>query len=116
MTVLEPTLFPFEIIDYNTNTGIDLLVREKSELTLEQKNTRIFYVEMKNKLDSSFNHSFDYLHSVVCWDTKIKDGDTILDLGGNKRTMKIVNPGKEGDNTVYYLEVVGEGETLQFMY
>lgn len=102
ITVLEPTLFPFEIIDYNTNTGIDLLVREKNELTLEQ--TRIFYVEMKNKLDNRFNHSFDYIHSVVCWDTKIKDGDTILDLGNNKRTMKIVNPEKDGDNTLYYLE------------
>jgi hypothetical protein len=102
LMAIEPDLFPFEIIDYNTNTGLDLLAREKTDLTLEQ--TRIFYVEMKNKLDGHFNHSFDYLHSVICWDTKVKDGDVIMDLGENKRTMRIANPQHEQDITNYYLE------------
>ncbi|MDQ6786748.1 MAG: ATP-binding protein [Acidobacteriota bacterium] len=57
--ILEPKLFPFEIVDYNTNTGIDILVKERNEQTLE--NSRFYYVELKNILEKKFNHSFENL-------------------------------------------------------
>jgi hypothetical protein len=102
LSIVAPDLFPFEVIDYNTNTGIDLLVRERNDLTIEQ--VRIFYVELKKDLTNRFNHSFEYLHSIICWDTRVKDGDEVYDLGNIKRVMKIANPEKEGDITSYYLE------------
>jgi hypothetical protein len=43
ISLLEPDLFPFEMIDYNTNTGIDILVKERNKLTVDQ--SRIYYVE-----------------------------------------------------------------------
>ncbi len=101
LNVIEPDLFPFEIIDYNTNTGVDILVKEANELTLEK--SRVMYVELKKNLDKQFNHSFEYIHTIICWDTKIKDNDEIMDLGRNKRIMKIVNPDKEIKFTRYYL-------------
>ena len=102
LSVVEPELFPFEMIDYNTNTGIDILVKEKNKLTIDQ--SRIYYVELKNYLDKSFNHSFEYLHSIVCWDTKIQDGDEIIDIQNKKRTLRIVNPVDNGDYTRYFLD------------
>ena len=102
LSILEPDLFPFEMIDYNTNTGIDILVKEKNKLTLEQ--SRIYYVELKRMLDKDFNHSFEYLHSIICWDTKLADGDEISDIQGNSRILKIASPEKEGDVTRYFLD------------
>ncbi len=102
LSILEPDLFPFEMIDYNTNTGIDILVKEKNKLTIEQ--SRIYYVELKNFLDKKFNHSFEFLHSIVCWDTKILDGDEIVDIQGKKRTLRIVNPENQNDYTRYFLD------------
>jgi len=102
LCLIEPNLFPFEIIDYNTNTGIDILVKERNELTFE--NSRFYYVELKNILQNKFNHSFDYLHSIICWDTDVKDGDEIEDLSGNRRILKIENPDNEKDFTRYFLD------------
>ncbi|MDJ1495021.1 ATP-binding protein [Cytophagaceae bacterium DM2B3-1] len=99
---LEPDLFPFEIIDYNTNTGIDILVKEKNELTLE--NSRFYYVELKNILQKRFNHSFEYIHSIICWDTDVKDSDEIEDLENKKRRLTIVNPTNDNDYTRYFLD------------
>jgi hypothetical protein len=102
LSILEPDLFPFEMIDYNTNTGIDILVKEKNKLTIDQ--SRIYYVELKNFLDKTFNHSFEYLHSIVCWDTKILDGDEIIDIQGKNRILRIVNPDLPTDHTRYFLD------------
>ncbi|KOY87813.1 hypothetical protein AD998_18230 [bacterium 336/3] len=102
LSILEPDLFPFEMIDYNTNTGIDILVKEKNNLSIDQ--SRIYYVELKNFLDKTFNHSFEYLHSIVCWDTKILDGDEIVDIQEKKRVLHIVNPESTTDHTRYFLD------------
>jgi hypothetical protein len=55
-------------------------------------------------LDKDFNHSFEYLHSIICWDTKLSDGDEISDIQGKSRILKIANPEKEGDVTRYFLD------------
>lgn len=102
LNILEPGLFGFEIIDYNTNTGIDILVKQPDQLALEQ--SRIMYVELKRILEKTFNHTFEYLNSVICWDTNVKNGDEVRDLGNNKRTLKIVNPANDGDYTKYFLD------------
>lgn len=110
ISILEPDLFPFEMIDYNTNTGIDILVKEKNKLTVDQ--SRIYYVELKNILDKEFNHSFEYLHSIVCWDTKVLDGDEVSDIQNKKRIMKIVNPNGPNDYTRYFLDDIRDDRRI----
>jgi len=102
LSILEPDLFPFEMIDYNTNTGIDILVKEKNDLSVDQ--SRIYYIELKNYLDKNFNHSFEYLHSIVCWDTRLLDGDEVIDIQKKKRTFKIINAENSEDYTRYFLD------------
>jgi len=102
LMVVEPDLFPFQIIDYDTHEGIDIIAKAKNELPV--MNNRLYYVEFKNNLSNNFNHSFENLYSVVCWDTKIKHGETITDISDKGRELKIVPPENEKDRTRYYLE------------
>ena len=95
-------LFPFQIIDYDTHEGIDVIA--KGDSTTPISSARLFYVEFKQTLSQQFNHSFDNLHSVVCWDTDIKHDDSIKDVSNeNARKMVVSAPLKPGDYTRYFL-------------
>ena len=98
-------MFPFTIIDYDTHVGIDVIVKAKDDIPI--KSSKLFYVEFKNYLKKDFNHSFENLHSIICWDIDpkiIKHGDEVTDISQNHRVLKIVPPEYEGDRTRYYLE------------
>lgn len=103
LSILKPDLFPFKILDYDTHEGIDVIV--KSDSTTPIVNAELFYVEFKHTLTRNFNHAFDNLHSVVCWDTDIRHDQTVECLGGvEQRKMTIVAPENDGDHTRYFLE------------
>lgn len=105
LQAIEPTMFPFTIIDYDTHVGIDVIVKAKDDIPI--KSSKLFYVEFKNYLKKDFNHSFENLHSIICWDIDpkiIKHGDEVTDISQNHRVLKIVPPEYEGDRTRYYLE------------
>ncbi len=61
-------------------------------------------MEFKRNLTKVFNHSFENLHSVVCWDTEIKHDEIVKDINGEERKLQIVQPSKEGDYTRYFLD------------
>lgn len=111
MSILEPDLFPFQMIDYNTNTGIDVLVKKKDDLSVDQ--SRIFYIELKNILDKNFNHSFKFLHSIICWDTELVDGDEVIDISKKQREFEIHNPEDENDYTHYYLHAKRDSRKIE---
>ena len=94
LSVLRPQLFPFQIIDYDTHEGIDVIVKGDKETPINQ--ARLFYVEFKFDLSNDFNHSFANLHSIVCWDTQIKHDEVVTDINGENRKMQISQPEKEG--------------------
>lgn len=99
-----PDLFPFTIIDYDTHSGIDVIVKERDKVSLEQ--SKLYYVEFKNILQQQFNHSFENLHSIVCWDVGYVNGQDIPDItdGRVKRILRIIPPRDENDYTRYFLE------------
>ena len=73
LTAIDQTLFPFAIVDYyDTHEGIDVIVKVRD--TVSVHGSRLYYVEFKHFLSSSFNHSFENQHSIVCWDTQLKHG------------------------------------------
>ena len=102
LSILNPDLFPFQVLDYDTHEGIDVIV--KGDHTTPIVNAKLFYVEFKHQLEPEFNHSFDNLHSVVCWDTQVKHDEIVECLGGTQRTMKIVSPESSNDYTRFFLE------------
>lgn len=102
LVAIKPDILPFEILDYNTYAGIDVIV--KSDRTAPIHQSKLYYCELKFILSKELNHSFRNLFSIVCWDTAIKHGDDITDITGETRVMRIVEPGAAGEYTKYFLD------------
>lgn len=105
LTSIVPKMFPFVIVDYDTHSGIDVIV--KAVDTIPIKISKLYYVEFKTYLEKRFNHSFKNLHSIVCWDInlkEIKNGDEVIDIANERRVLKIIPPENVGDYTRYYLD------------
>lgn len=105
LSTYNPDIFPFIIVDYDTHFGIDVIVKAKDNMPI--KSSKLYYVEFKNYLSKHFNHSFENLHSIVCWDinsTELKNGEEVSDIANQKRTLKIIPPACKGDYTRYYLD------------
>ena len=103
LITIQPTIFPFQILDYNTHTGIDLIAKGDHSTPLAK--SRLYYVELKYILGKEpLNHSFENLSAIVCWDTKLKHGDIITDLNGEQRRMQIQAPSHDTDYTTYLLD------------
>lgn len=102
LSVLEPGLFPFQIIDYDTHDGIDVIAKGDNKTPISS--SRLYYVEFKRTLEKGFNHSFENLHSIVCWETSIKHDDILSDINKEERKMQIQSPENENDYTHYYLD------------
>lgn len=102
LLTVDSTIVPFQILDYDTHSGIDVIV--KGDKTTPINQAKIFYVEFKFNLSQSFNHSFENLHSIICWDTDIKQDDIVVDVNKEERKMQIVPPANDKDYTKYYLD------------
>ncbi len=114
LSTYKPDMFPFTIIDYDTHFGIDVIVKGNDDMPI--KTSQLYYVEFKNFLSKQFNHSFENLHSIVCWDinsTELKHGVELKDIADKMRTLKIVPPEKEGDYTRYYLDALRSNRRIE---
>ena len=90
LLAVQPDLFGFSIVDYDTAFGYDLLVTQDTALDLNRAALR--FVEMKFELQRDFNHSFSKLAAVICWDTKLANEDIVEDMTGARRRMRITSP------------------------
>ena len=114
LEALEPGAFPFKIIDYDTHPGIDVIVKATDNVPI--RDSKLYYVEFKNYLKKDFNHSFENLHSIVCWDIDpkiIKNGDEVSDIAGTKRVLRIVPPKSHDDRTYYFLDDIRSSHKIQ---
>lgn len=102
LSTINPKLFPFYVIDYDTHVGIDVIA--KGDNTTPIQNSKLYYIEFKKTLDNNFNHSFENLYSIVCWDTNIKQDESISDIAGCERKMQIIPPENNNDYTRYFLD------------
>lgn len=103
LDVLKPNLFPFEIVDYDTHAGIDVLARlRKDSVSLEKD--ALFFIEFKHILKNSFNHSFKHLYGIICFKTDLKNNDTIKDAFEVSRTFKCYPKDENTQYTQYFLE------------
>jgi len=98
----DKSLFPFTILDYDTHSGIDVIVKDNSPNPII--NSKLYYIEFKHYLTASFNHSFENLFSIICWDTEIKHGELLKDINGEERKLQIIAPEKDSEYTKYFLD------------
>ena len=102
LSTLEPDLFPFQVIDYDTHDGIDVIAKGDKKTPISS--SKLYYVEFKRTLEKGFNHSFENLHSIVCWETSIKHDDILSDINKEERKMQILSPVSDNDYTHFYLD------------
>lgn len=107
LLAINPNLFGFVVVDYDTAFGYDLLVTDDTALDLNRAALR--FVEMKHELRREFSHSFAKLAAVLCWDTKLSNEDIVEDLTGAQRTLKITSP--KSDNSLEYTKYMLMSDT-----
>jgi hypothetical protein len=88
---LEPSLFPFHVIDYDTKRGYDALVAQSTSHDLSKES--IFFIEFKYMLTYEFNHSFDNLSAVICWDCNLSEGAEVRDIRDKRRDLHLPQRG-----------------------
>lgn len=96
-----PELFPFRVLDWNNAAGFDLLARDVTELSFED--AAKFYVECKQLLTGSFNHSLSNVRYIVCWDTDLENEGIVTAIGGDTRRMVIRPKSAEKPYTQFFL-------------
>ena len=84
-----PELIKLQILDYSTHNGIDFLVRENEDIPIENDST-VGYIELKHNFETGrFNHSFEKLRQIICYDVKgLKIDDDVSDL--NLLKLKVI--------------------------
>jgi hypothetical protein len=100
LSALEPDLSPFAVLDYDTHQGIDVIADPGGDASPAQPGHR--FVEFKYSLGAGFNHSFDNLHAVVCWQLEKQIGEEISDPVGSRRLLERAAPAG-GGLTKYFL-------------
>lgn len=111
LQILEKNIFPFHILDYDTHSGIDVIV--KGDDTIPIQISKLYYVEFKHYLTPDFNHSFANLHNIICWDTTIKNNEILRDISGEERKLEIIPPVDEKDYTKYFLNNPGRTHKIE---
>jgi len=84
---LLPELLPFVIRDYDSRFGYDGLASRNKELAISE--TKHLFVEFKLELKKEFNHTFEHLEAILCWSTRVKDSEDVVDLAGKKGTYQV---------------------------
>lgn len=54
------------------------LAARNKELAINE--TKHLFVEFKLDLKTNFDHSFEKLEAIICWNSRVKDGDSMTDL------------------------------------
>jgi hypothetical protein len=112
IAAVDSNAFPFRILDYVTYRGYDALATlSRDDLPLERLSKA--YVEFKFILRKQFDHLFKHLAAIVCWQLDACQGDAMVDIGGNQRTLKIVPADKDDKRTRYYLEYERSAQRLE---
>ena len=108
---LKPDLFPFRVVDYDTHKGYDCLVSRSTVFDLN--NPELAFLEFKYRLEPAFNHSFDHLAYVVCWECDLNHGCEVFDLAGERRILEIYERDELRDHKTYYLRGMGKPHNIE---
>jgi hypothetical protein len=82
-----PDLLPFVVREYDAHFGFDGLATRNKILAINE--AQHLFVEFKYELKKEFNHSFSQLEAILCWSARVKDGEEVVDLAGNKGVYQV---------------------------
>jgi hypothetical protein len=62
-------------------------------------------------LKKDFNHSSENLEAILCWNARLKDGETVVDLAGRKGTYQIT--AQDGNKKARFIVVPGSPRNVE---
>lgn len=89
----------------------DALVAQGTPMDLSRQS--LFFVEFKYMLTSEFNHSFDHLIAIVCWDCNLSEGAQLHDIQDKKRELHIIPATEPSEYTRYMLVSTRERHNIE---
>ena len=110
---LASELFDFIPKDYNTSRGIDIIAKNKrADGIIENE---YGYIELKHTLKTDFNHAFQYLKWIICWDfsSSINEDTEFIGIRGNEDRRYLRTVVDEKGNKLYFLEGKGNTNRIQ---
>ncbi|MEZ4298901.1 MAG: ATP-binding protein [Polyangiaceae bacterium] len=117
LVTLWPAHFPdINVIDLDSHFGYDLLVLRKHHLTGAEEPA---FVELKHNLRDSkdFNHSFEYVSMIVCWESNLHPEEELVDIQDRRRVFKVAQPDGEAEkpHTRYFLNNPSGGRNIEVL-
>ena len=88
-----PDLFMFQLLDYNTNKGIDFVVDYLGTPK---------YIELKGTLTKKINHPFRYIYKFICYDVDVKNNEIVEDVEEFKTSLRVMRDAKFESNNEEY--------------
>ncbi|MZP31298.1 hypothetical protein GTO91_16445 [Heliobacterium undosum] len=103
INALWPQTFKWRVLDIDSHFGYDLLVEQPHIVTNVGEHR---FVECKYKLTDGedFNHSFLYLHQVICWESPLLQDDEITDIQGMKYRFQMFDKNSNEKMRKYFLD------------
>ena len=84
-----PDLFRFQLMDYNTNKGIDFVVDYLGTPK---------YIELKGTLTKKINHPFRYVYKFICYDIDVRRNEIVEDVEEFKTCLRVMREAKFESN------------------
>jgi hypothetical protein len=106
---LLPDFLPFVVRDFDSHFGFDGLATRNKKLAVNE--TKHLFVEFKLDLKKDFNHSFENLEAIVCWNARLKDGEQVVDLAGRKGTYQITQ--QKDNRKARFIVVPGSARNVE---
>jgi hypothetical protein len=110
---MKPEIFGFQPIDYNTSQGIDIIARNRTENII--LDGEFSYIELKHILQNKrFNHSFNHLRWIICWDFD-KNVSPGIELIGIEDTdvRKLYHSTDDNNKALYFLDSPKKHKKIQ---
>lgn len=109
---LYPDIFDFEPLDYNTTRGIDIIARNRTQNLITEGEH--WYVELKYMLQANrFNHAFEYLRWIICWDFDRTVGLGTELQGIEENDVRRVQAATDNGYPVYFLDSRKKARKIQ---
>lgn len=98
----------FAVRDYDSHFDFDGLSTRNKKLAVNETNH--LFVEFKLDLKKDFNHSFENLEAILCWNARLKDGETVVDPAGRRATYQITT---QNNRKTRFIVVPGSARMLK---
>lgn len=113
ITTIIPDIFEFEILDYNSTKGIDILARDKGKRIYKEDD--YYYIELKDRLKPDMNHDMREIEYIICWEfsNELRKCCKIKDKLGDEYKIIKSEQGYNAENNHHKVKIIELKDIIQ---